>query len=70
MTCNLAIGFKSRVNLGRIVATVETVLLRVGVVMEMLLHSNGNLQISTVAGRISLFATCGRVPWKENLISR
>jgi hypothetical protein len=40
------------------------VLLRVCVVMAMLLHSNGHLQISTVASRLSMFATCGRIPWQ------
>jgi hypothetical protein len=38
--CNLA----TRVYRGRIIATVETVLLRIGVAMEMLLHSNRHLQ--------------------------
>jgi hypothetical protein len=40
------------------------VLLRVCVAMGMLLHSNGHLQISTVAELLSMFATCGRIPWK------
>jgi hypothetical protein len=40
------------------------VLLRVCVVMGKLLHSNEHLQISTVADRLSTFATCGRIPWK------
>jgi hypothetical protein len=31
--------------------------------MGMLLHSNGRLQISTVADRLSMFVTCGRIPW-------
>jgi hypothetical protein len=49
-------GFKSRAYRGRLSATEERVLLRVGaamlrigVAMEMLLHSNGQLQISTVS---------------------
>jgi hypothetical protein len=51
----VAMGCKSRVYDGRLLATVETVLLGVGVMlridvaMELLLHSNGHLQISTVA---------------------
>jgi hypothetical protein len=40
------------------------VLLRLCVAMGMLLHSNEHLQISTVADRLSMFATCGRIPWK------
>jgi hypothetical protein len=40
------------------------VMLRVCVAMGMLLHSNEHLQISTVADRLSMFATCGRIPWK------
>jgi hypothetical protein len=40
------------------------VLLHVCVVVGMLLHSNEHLQISTVADRLSMFATCGRIPWK------
>jgi hypothetical protein len=34
------------------------------VAMGMLLHSNEHLQISTVADRLSMFATCGRIPWE------
>jgi hypothetical protein len=30
----------------------------------LLLHSNGDLRNSTVAGRLSMFATCGRFPRK------
>jgi hypothetical protein len=30
----------------------------------LLLHSNGNVRSSTVAGRLSMFTTCGRFPWK------
>jgi hypothetical protein len=30
----------------------------------LLLHSNGDLRNSTVAGWLSMFATCGRFPWK------
>jgi hypothetical protein len=40
------------------------VLLRVCVVMRMLLRSNEHLQISTVADRLSMFATSGRIPWE------
>jgi hypothetical protein len=40
------------------------VLLRVCIAMGMLLHSNEHLQISTVADRLSMLATCGRIPWK------
>jgi hypothetical protein len=40
------------------------VLLRVCVAMGTLLHSNEHLQISTVADRLSMFATCGSIPWK------
>jgi hypothetical protein len=40
------------------------VLLRVCVAMGMLLHSNEHFQISTVADRLSMFATCGRIPWE------
>jgi hypothetical protein len=40
------------------------VLLRVWVAMGILLHSNVQLQTSIVADRLSMFATCGRVPWK------
>jgi hypothetical protein len=36
--------------------------LRVCVAMGMLLHSNEHLQISTVADRLPMFATCGRIP--------
>jgi hypothetical protein len=35
----------------------------------MLLHSNGHLQISTVADWLSMFATCGRIPWKALTIA-
>jgi hypothetical protein len=63
VTCNLAIGCESHAYRGRLLATVETVLLRIGVGMEML-HSNGHFQIGTVAGGLSMFATCGRFPWK------
>jgi hypothetical protein len=42
----------------------RAVLLRLCVAMGMLLHSNEHLQISTVADRLSMFATCGRIPWK------
>jgi hypothetical protein len=55
--CNLAIGCKSCVYHGRTTATVEMVLLYVGVAMlhiyvamELLLHSNEDLQISTIVG--------------------
>jgi hypothetical protein len=34
--------------------------------MGMLLHSNEHLQISTVAERLLMFATCGRIPWKAS----
>jgi hypothetical protein len=44
------------------------VLLRVCVAMRMLLHSNEHLQISTVADRLSMFITCGRIPWKAPTI--
>jgi hypothetical protein len=40
------------------------VLLCICVAMGMLLHSNKHLQISTVADRLSMFATCGRIPWE------
>jgi hypothetical protein len=30
----------------------------------LLLHSNGDLWNSTVVGLLSMFATCGRFPWK------
>jgi hypothetical protein len=33
------------------------------VAMGMLLHSNVHLQISTVADRLSMFATCGKILW-------
>jgi hypothetical protein len=36
---------------GFTIATVDLVMLRVGVAMEILMHSNGDLQSSTVAGR-------------------
>jgi hypothetical protein len=49
VTYNLAVGCKSHVYHCRLLATVETVLLHVGVTMEILLHSNGDLQDSTVA---------------------
>jgi hypothetical protein len=39
-------------------------LLLVCVAMRMLLHSSEHLQISTVADRLSKFATCGRIPWE------
>jgi hypothetical protein len=42
----------------------EAVLLRVCVAMWMLLHNSEHLQISTVADRLSMFTTCGRIPWK------
>jgi hypothetical protein len=45
----MAMGCKSRVYRGRIITTMETVLLHVGVDKKMLLHSNGDLQISTDA---------------------
>jgi hypothetical protein len=45
------------------------VLLRVCVAMGMLLHSNEHPQISTVADRLSMFATCGRIPWKATTAS-
>jgi hypothetical protein len=48
MTCNLTIGCESRAYRGRI-SNGGAVLLRVGVAMDMLLHSNEHLQISTVA---------------------
>jgi hypothetical protein len=32
--------------------------------MGTLLHSNEHLQISTVADRLSMIATCGRIPWE------
>jgi hypothetical protein len=38
------------------------VLLRVCVAMGRLLHSNEHLQSNTVADRLSMFATCGRLP--------
>jgi hypothetical protein len=41
----------------------EAVLLRICVAMGMLLHNNEHLQISTVADRLSMFVTCGRIPW-------
>jgi hypothetical protein len=44
------------------------VLLLVCVAMGMLLHRNEHLQISTVADRLSMFATCGRIPWKAHTI--
>jgi hypothetical protein len=31
----------------------------------LLLHSNGDLRNSTVVGRLSMFTTCGRFPWKD-----
>jgi hypothetical protein len=40
------------------------VVLRVCVAMGLLLHSNEHLQISTVAERLSMFTTCGRIPWE------
>jgi hypothetical protein len=40
------------------------VLLRVCVAMGMLLHSNEHLETSTVADRLSMFATCRRILWK------
>jgi hypothetical protein len=40
------------------------ILLRVCVAVEMLLHSNEHLHISTVADWLSMFATCGGIPWK------
>jgi hypothetical protein len=40
------------------------VLLRLCVAMGMLLNSNEHLQVSTVADRLSMFATCGRIPWE------
>jgi hypothetical protein len=40
------------------------VVLRVCVAMGMLLHSNEHLQISSIADRLSMFATCGRNPWE------
>jgi hypothetical protein len=40
------------------------VLLRVCIAMGMLLHSNEQLQIRTVADLLSMFATCGKIPWK------
>jgi hypothetical protein len=42
----------------------RAVLLRVCIDMGMLLHSNGHFLISTVADRLSMFAICGRLPWK------
>jgi hypothetical protein len=45
----LAIGSESRDFRGHLLATAETVLSRIGVGMEMLLHSNGQLQINTIA---------------------
>jgi hypothetical protein len=42
----------------------RAVLVHVCVAMGMLLHSNEHLQISTVADRLSMFATCGRIPRK------
>jgi hypothetical protein len=45
------------------------VLLRVCVAMGMLLHGNEHLQISTVANRLSMFATCGRIPWEAPTLS-
>jgi hypothetical protein len=42
----------------------RAVLLRVYVAMGMLWHSNEHLQISTVSDRLSMFATCGIIPWK------
>jgi hypothetical protein len=38
--------------------------------MRMLLHSNGHLQVSTVADRLSMFATCGRIPWEAPTLVR
>jgi hypothetical protein len=46
---DVTIGCKSRAYRGCLVETLEIELLRVGVAMEMLLHSNGDLQDSTVA---------------------
>jgi hypothetical protein len=37
---------------------------RVCVAMGMLLHSNEHLQISTVADRLSMLSTCGKIPWE------
>jgi hypothetical protein len=45
-------------------SNVGAVLLRVCVDMGMLLHSNEHSQTSTVADRLAMFATCGRIPWK------
>jgi hypothetical protein len=40
------------------------VLLRVCVPVGMSLHSKEHLQINTVTDRLSMFATCVRIPWK------
>jgi hypothetical protein len=45
------------------------VLLGVSVAVRMLWHSNEHLQISTVADRLSMFATCARTPWKAHTYS-
>jgi hypothetical protein len=37
--------------------------------MEMLLHSNEHLQISTVADRLSMFKTCERNPLKAPILT-
>jgi hypothetical protein len=46
------------------------VLLRVCVATGMFLHRNGHFQISTVADRLSMFATCGRIPWEAPTTER
>jgi hypothetical protein len=51
----------ARCLLSRIIATTERYCC---VAMGMLLHSNDHLQISTVAYRLLMFVTCGKIPWK------
>jgi hypothetical protein len=45
------------------------VLLRACIAMGMLLYSNEHLQISAVADRLSMFATCGRILWDATTVA-
>jgi hypothetical protein len=57
--------FGSGIYRGRISPVTSNVRVRLPHVY-LLLHSNGDLRNSTVAGRLSMFATYGRYPWKAS----